>query len=127
MNSFNDTILGTMLFYKDTTSWEVLTKGIKFEIAGDDVQPDPRLLSHAHDIERSIHRFLESISGFLKEEAEVKTGAAEEIKKIKIESIVLCWPDRPNDGLIYFKGSDNDHLWRCDYINRKPMNLTFDE
>jgi hypothetical protein len=50
-----------------------------------------------------------------------------ELANLKIENISLCWPDRPEDGMIFFRRSENDiGLWRCDYIARKPTGLGCD-
>jgi hypothetical protein len=73
-----------------------------------------------------MSNFLKSVSDFLKHEAEEKKGAAEEINQLKIESFVLCRPNRPDEAMIYFTGPDEFRLWRCDYVKGKLSSLTFD-
>ena len=53
--------------------------------------------------------------------------AKSELARLEIDNISLFWPDRPNDGMIFFRGSEHDNrLWRCDYIARKPTGLGCD-
>jgi hypothetical protein len=50
-----------------------------------------------------------------------------EIRQLRLEFVGLLWPDRPNDGLLYFNGPNEYRVWRCDYISRKPQILGFDD
>ena len=54
------------------------------------------------------------------------TQYADEIRQLAIQDVCLFWPDRPDDGMIYFKGPDEFKVWRCDYVARKPQGLGFD-
>jgi hypothetical protein len=40
--------------------------------------------------------------------------------------VCLFWPERPNDGMLYFKGPDETRVWRSDYRNRLAEGLGFD-
>jgi hypothetical protein len=51
---------------------------------------------------------------------------SKEMAELTIEDVCLFWPDRPNDGMIYFHGPDETRVWRCDYVNREPRDLGFD-
>ena len=46
--------------------------------------------------------------------------------KNALEGVCLFWPDRPDDGMIYFQGPDESRVWRCDYVSRKPRGPNFD-
>jgi hypothetical protein len=38
------------------------------------------------------------------------------------------WPDRPDDGMIYFDGpGTEERIWRCDYVGRRAQDLGFDD
>jgi hypothetical protein len=70
------------------------------------------------------------IQEFLQKEADqvkVLRRFAGEIRQLKIEHISLFWPKRHNDGMIYFRGPDKYRVWRCDYVDRKPKGLGFDD
>jgi hypothetical protein len=50
-----------------------------------------------------------------------------ELAQLEIDNISLCWPERPDDGMIFFRGSPDDvGLWRCGYIARRPTGLGCD-
>ena len=42
------------------------------------------------------------------------------------EDVWLFWPDRPDNGMIYFQVPDESRVWRCDYVSRKPRGPGFD-
>src|SRR5262245_55734345 len=99
----------------------------EFTIGGVDV-PDPALIAHAHDILNDFASFKKSINEFIETETR---DYPDEMKPMmvafQIAHISLCWPDRPNDGMIYFRGpADDIGVWRCDYVNRKPRCLGCD-
>ncbi len=102
---------------------------IGFKIGGD-VEPNGALVAHAHDIVRSFDAFSTLIREFLAAEATRLEPdwpeAKNEINQLVIEDICLFWPERPDDGMIFFKGSNENWSWRCDYIGRKPEALGFD-
>ena len=75
--------------------------------------------------------FSRKVADFLEREAREMEGArqprpAEEIRQLTLESICLFWPDRPDDGMLYFDGPDEYRVWRCDYVDREPRALGFD-
>jgi len=77
----------------------------------------------------SSTRRQQSESVFLADEARtVKhlTQFADEIRQLTIEDVCLFSPDRPEDGMIYFNGSDEFRVWRCDYVALKRRRLGFD-
>jgi hypothetical protein len=97
---------------------------VGFKIGG--LEPDAVLLEHACDIVRSFTQFEKMIVTFLANEASRLPGAADEIHQLVIEDVMLCWPERPDDGMIFFHGPDQSRCWRCDYVGRKPRGLGFD-
>ena len=99
-------------------------KTLGFKIGG--LEPDAVLVEHACDIVRSFPEFEKMIAAFLASEADRLPGAANEIRQLVIEDVMLCCPERPNDGMIFFTGPDKYRGWRCDYIGRKPQGLGFD-
>ena len=117
--SVSDPVLGELRL-DDDAQWQGRTtvggRSIAFTIGGRG-RPDARLIAHAHDIVRSLPEFEQSVTAFLADEArKVKHLAevADEIRQLAIEDVCLFWPDRPDDGMIYFKGPDEFRLWRCD-------------
>jgi hypothetical protein len=143
MSEFTDPVLGKLTWSADDRAWQAEVAGedavIRFLIAGKP-EPEPQLLAHARDIAQSLPDFLRLISEFLEEQAQLVSqqkgwllgdgpaqSAADEIRQLAIDTIHLPWPDRPNDGMIYFTGpADELRLWRCDYIDRKPTSLGCD-
>ena len=131
--SVTDSVLGELRLTGDAEWWEGSTtvgnKTVSFKIGGV-VRPDAMLIAHAHDIVMSLPAFEQSVSEFLEGEAcTVKQLAqfTDEIRQLTIEDVCLFWPDRPDDGMIYFKGPNNFRVWRCDYVGRKPRGLGFDD
>jgi hypothetical protein len=90
--------------------------------------PDAELIAHARDILREFSRFQVGVATFLEAEANREAWVAfgEEIRSLKIRDICLFWPDRPDDGMIFFDGPDECRCWRCDYSARTPTCLNFD-
>jgi hypothetical protein len=128
--TINDPILGVMRWSDGERLWEskvVATgKNIRFLISGDS-KPDRALISHAHDLVRTLPDFEKRVTDFLANEAHDRLkGCRDEIDELTIECICLFWPDRPNDGMIYFRGPNELRVWRCDYVDRKPVGLGFD-
>src|SRR5688572_18820254 len=130
--SVTDSLLGELRLSDDAEWWEghttVGSKTVGFKIGGEG-KPDAKLIAHAHDIVRSLPAFEQSVSGFLADEARTTkhlTKFADEVQQLTVEDVCLFWPDRPDDGMIYFKGPDEFRVWRCDYVARKPQGLGFD-
>jgi hypothetical protein len=126
---FTDPLLGRLS--PDEQGWTVaVVRGddsFQFTVGGS-TEPDPALLAHAHDIlsdyesfRRSVRDYINSESGAYPEEVRA------ELSRLEIDNISLCWPDRPDHGMIFFRGPDDAvRLWRCDYIDRKPRGLGCD-
>lgn len=128
-----DPVLGELQLSAGGSLWEGSTdisgQKIGFKIGGGDA-PDPALLTHAHDIVGAFTGFQKMVQEFLTEEASQVRHLrqyAQEIEQLRIEDVCLFWPKGPNDGMIYFKGPDKYRVWRCDYVNRKPKALGFDD
>jgi len=121
--------LGTLRFDDDVGCWRAALdaqgRRIGFLIAGKD-QPDPALLQHAVDVLDDVGNFRARVAAFLQDEANRQPHFASEIAQLQIEDLNLFWPNRPNDGMIYFSGPDEFRVWRCDYVNRTPKDLGFD-
>lgn len=127
---YKDDILGTLEYTKDDESWEVIYKSggeeLGFLIAGAD-RPSEPLLMHARDLIKDIPAFKAKVRQFLEaEKVNFPNEAHEEIDTLTIEYVCLMWPDRHDDGMIYFNGPDESRIWRCDYIGRNPRGLGFD-
>jgi hypothetical protein len=90
--------------------------------------PDVALIAHARDILDGFSEFEASVAAFLRAEADRKLWAqfAGEIRSLKIREIYLFWPKRPDEGMIFFDGPDDDRCWRCYHVARRPTGLGFD-
>ncbi|HUG91632.1 MAG TPA: hypothetical protein VML55_12400 [Planctomycetaceae bacterium] len=126
---FNDPVLGELKPEED--GWSVtVTRGASsfgFTIGGED-QPDAALLAHARDILKDYESFTQMVEDCIEAESrDYRENAKAEVARLEIDNIALFWPDRPHDGMIFFRGSDDDvGLWRCDYVARKPRGLGCD-
>jgi len=127
-----DPILGSLSWSKDDEAWLSSPEhggiGFRFEISGTP-QPDESLLRHAADISQRREEFVLSVQRFLSEEAASVRHLSpfkEEIARLRIERVCLFWPERPDDGMIFFDGGHDYRGWRCDYIGRTPKGLGFD-
>ncbi len=124
-----DSVLGAVVFSEEEDLWEAKIEhnGSRFmiRIAGKEA-PDPSLMQHAREVAAVADQFLEQVARFLKGQAAQFRGAEAEIELLRLESLNLFWPNRPNDGMLYFDGGNKGRVWRCDYINRKPERLGFD-
>jgi hypothetical protein len=128
---FHDDVLGTVVWDAEEELWvaQVPRAPTPFRIlmAGDD-QPSPHLIQHARDIFASPDKLFADVVPVLKAAGEEIPVAAREILGLQIESVALMWPDRPEDGMIYFDGpGTEERIWRCDYIGRRPRDLGFDD
>jgi hypothetical protein len=124
--------LGTLSWSKDEEAWLSSAAhngvGFVFQINGTP-EPNQSLVGHAVDIARKKAEFNTCIQRFLQEEAASAPELRElkdEIAGLRIESVCLFWPDRPDDGMIFFAGGRDHRVWRCDYIGRVPKGLGFD-
>ena len=125
-----DEVLG-LLAYEDEEWWAatVTVQGRKlgFYIGGD-TSPDAGRLAHAREIVGSFADFSSRVGAFLADCAATKDWEryADEILALEIESVALLVPGSANDGMIYFSGRDENRVWRCDYVDGKPVDLGFD-
>jgi hypothetical protein len=113
------------------TGWTgAVTKGEdSFELTiGGANQPDATLLAHAHDILINWESFKKMVRNHIASEThDYPDDVKAEVAGLRIDNISLCWPHRPDDGMIFFRGHEGDiGLWRCDYIARKPTGLGCD-
>jgi hypothetical protein len=127
---FDDPVLGALQPTEDGDCWEVKyrsgAEAIGFLIAGGD-KPSEMLIAHTRDVIQDISLFKANVREFLEAEKEnFPIEAHEDIDALTTEQLCLFWPDRPDDGMIYFEGSDEERIWRCDYIERQPKALGFD-
>ena len=124
----HDAELGPLTWSADLEGWVAASPAPRatFLIAGGRA-PDPALLSHARDIARAFPQFQAVVQVFLHQEAaRFPPALAVEIRALELESINLFWPERPDDGMLYFQGQNEDRVWRSDYVGRKPKDLGFD-
>jgi hypothetical protein len=126
---FHDAVFGDLK--PGETGWTVrVLKGMdtfEFTIGGVG-RPDERLLAHAHDIFNDYDSFKKAVIECIEYESrEFPSDVKSELAGLEVDNVSLFWPDRPDDGMIFFRGSENDFgLWRCDLINRKPTGLGCD-
>jgi hypothetical protein len=115
----------------DETGWKVSVSKdddmIQFNISGT-TMPDKGLLARARDILNDFKSFKESVRKYLEtESSEYPEDAQAEVASLKIDVICLNWPQRPNDGMIFFRGSESDiGYWHCDLIAGEPTGLACD-
>jgi len=128
----DDPVLGRLTWSKDDEAWFSSAThggiGFEFQISGTP-EPDQALLAHAVDIFRNKDTFVTSALHFVTMESEKVRSLqpyCDEIRGLRVERVCLFWPDRPDDGMIYFSGGRDYRLWRCDYVNRQPEGLGFD-
>jgi hypothetical protein len=86
------------------------------------------LLAHARDIFQNYESFKKSVRDCIERETiAYPDDIRAELAKLEINDISLCWPEKPDIGMIFFRGPVDDvGLWRCDYIDRKPTRLGCD-
>ncbi len=120
--------LGTLRYDREVSAWRAIveTKSglIGFLISGTEV-PDGRLIQHAAEIAETPADFQSKVRAFLEQEAAAQPEWVADIARLSLREVCLFWPDRPNDGMLYFS-PDEPRVWRCDYVNRTPIGLSFD-
>ncbi|HTB84433.1 MAG TPA: hypothetical protein VK742_12325 [Candidatus Sulfotelmatobacter sp.] len=124
-----DVVLGKLKLSEEGW-WEARVaiggKSVGFKIGGSK-EPDANLIAHARDIVGTFAAFEKMVAEFLLLESKRLAPLTHEIQKLTINDVMLAWPKRPNDGMIFFSGIDEYRIWRCDYSNRKPQGLGFDD
>jgi hypothetical protein len=130
--TIEDSDLGTLSWSKDDEAWVASPSqhGVSFtlQISGTP-EPDAALLRHAKDIVARKEEFVDKVRRVLSTEgASVPylRGYKDEIEGLVIESVSLSWPERPDDGMIFFDGGREYRSWRCDYVGGVPRGLGFD-
>ena len=130
--SVQDAKLGELKLSDDAEWWEGSVelggRQVGFKIGGEG-KPDERMLQAAYGIIAQWNDFEHALAAFLVSETEANEffpPYATEIEQLVIDDICLFWPERPKDGMIYFRGGEDERLWRCDYVNGKPQSLGFD-
>ena len=122
--------LGVLKLNEELDWWEVKVEAhgdeFEFGIGGSDT-PDERLIQHAIDILQDYPAFKQTVLKFLGDESKNFKGYENEIQSLTLEQVCLCWPDRPEGGMIYFDGPDEFRVWRCDYVDRTPKGLGYDD
>jgi hypothetical protein len=122
-------ILGAITYSEEEQAWLTdaahASLGFRFRIAGEEA-PDAALISHAESVARDPLAFRKMVGTFLEIEAERLKDKDDTVRKLEIEMLCLFWPDKPDEGMIYFSGDDRYGVWRCDYKSRKPVGLGFD-
>lgn len=128
---FLDPVLGEL--QSGETGWTVtVTKDgdtFAFTIGGAK-QPDARLLAHARDILNDYASFNRKVWDCVRTESrDYPEDVQAELARLQIDNVALYWPDRPEDGMVFFRGSAGDvgWVWRCDYVGRKPTGLGCDK
>ncbi len=128
---FHDPILGTLTWDDNEEAW-VADLGhplasFRILIAGAD-RPNEQLIFQAQSFVPVPEALLVQIEPLLKHAAHEIPEGAHEILGLRIEAIVLLWPERPDTAMIYFDGPDTDErLWRCDYVSGQVRDLAFDD
>jgi hypothetical protein len=124
-----DEILGPLVL--EESSWqatvEVNGRTLQFSIGGG-FEPDAVLIARAQEICRTFDQFARDVASFLAAEAEKPEGKmfADQIRSLVLKDICLFWPDRPEDGMLFFDGPDKSLVWRCDLKGKTPVGLGYD-
>ena len=121
-----DPTLGVLRYDPEVAAWRSPKAPIQFLIGGT-LEPDLRLRAHASEVQRTADAFLLGIRDYLEREASKNEQWVSDIRGLKLEEVCFFWPERPDDGMLYFAAAPPDtRVWRCDYVNRTPRALGFD-
>jgi hypothetical protein len=125
---FFDEGLGDMSWDEDEAGWVAHPPGLNFRIVVTGAaRPDAGLLAHARALAADSKEFLTQVESLLRAFSDRVPGGAPEVLALQVEAVQLPWADRPRDGMVYFSGTDPYRLWRCDYVDRRPQGLVFDD
>jgi len=130
-STFHDEVLGALDWDHDEEVWVVPARRsnapFRVLVAGRD-RPDESLLPHARALSADPQPLLDQVPAFLDAAAREAPSAAPEIRGLRVESVLLLWPDAPADGMVCFEGPNTEErLWRCDYADRRLQWLGFDD
>jgi len=121
--------LGLLEFDPEEEAWVVAaTLGrchVRFLVGGE-LEPDPRLVDRAALVLADHESFQKDVCRFLELEADARSQFSREIRHLEVADVCFFWPDRPNDAMLFFTGSDDARVWHCDYLDGHPSSLTFD-
>ena len=127
---FIDSVLGVLRWSDDAGAWVCRAVRFSGEVSfhvGGDREPDPLLIAHARDLAGAPEQLERLIAAALEEAAlAFHPKLASEIRALQLEWICLCWPERPNDGLLYMTDGHEGRVWHFAYIERRPECLGFD-
>lgn len=134
---FDDAVLGRLAYDASAASWHGRTDvgGVTLSFTfglgpSKSGSPAPALLAHARDIVAEGSLFHDRITDFLEREARpLPEDVAHEVRSLGLDDVCLFWPERPDDGMLYFTvpgATEQDRVWRCDYVGRRPCGLGFD-
>src|SRR5262245_41643251 len=97
--TFHDPLLGDLKLGR--MGWTVkISKGadsFEFTIGGNVIQPNPAVLSHAHEILDDFESFKNAVRDYIDlESRDYPPDVKAELAHLEVDSISLHWPDRPN-------------------------------
>ena len=120
-----DAVLGLIEWDPGVDAWvSPPTSSRPFQIAlSGELTPDERLLPFARELHADARAFERSIADALERETNQTPELAETILSLEIEVVELPWPDRPRCGMVYFRGGDDEPVWRFDLVDGRPVNL----
>lgn len=123
-----DQILGLVAWDPTAEVWVFPPHGARsFAIAlVGGLAPDSRLFPFARELHSNALAFQHTVSLALESEAARTPRSAEIIRALQLEVVDLSWPERPRDGMVYFRGAEQGPVWRFDLIDGQPVNLGCD-
>jgi hypothetical protein len=129
----NDPQLGTLTRDRRGRCWEAAVahgnRTIEVLIAGTS-KPNPTLLVRARDLVAGFDALERQASAYLTSEADVAAPEdpelAEEIRKLRISSLKVWFPEHPDRVQIDFQGPDEDRFWSCLYERGELTDLDYD-
>ncbi|MGL6074418.1 MAG: hypothetical protein ACRC8S_09690 [Fimbriiglobus sp.] len=124
----DDLLLGPLVLNDSWWEAQVVANGLPvcLQIGGRN-EPDAELVARARHLVAGLDEFAARVSGFLAAEADQPEwfGFTDEIRALVIREICLFWPNRPDEGMVFFEGS-GWRCWRCDLIRLEPTSLAYD-
>ena len=103
---YQSNVLGILKFDKDIHCWtvkkEVNDISVAFTVGGVS-SPNQKLLAIIEKHFSSFLEFEEMIQEFLKTESQKQKDFADDISQLKIKEIMFSRPDKPKNGMVFFK------------------------